>query len=93
MIIPKLEKVRTKLDKLDTKLLFIIKKRTALVDQVIKLKKNKSEIIDKKRISFILKKIKKKSIRLKIDPAITLGIWKQMIKSFVRYEYKNFRKK
>ena len=93
MIIPKLEKVRTKLDKLDTKLLFIIKKRTALVDQVIKLKKNKSEIIDKKRISFILKKIKKKSIRLKIDPAITLDIWKQMIKSFVRYEYKNFRKK
>ena len=93
MIIPKLEKIRTKLDKLDTKLLFIIKKRTALVDQVIKLKKNKSEIIDKKRISFILKKIKKKSIRLKIDPAITLGIWKEMIKSFVRYEYKNFRKK
>ena len=90
MIIPKLEKIRTKLD---TKLLFIIKKRTALVDQVIKLKKNKSEIIDKKRISFILKKIKKKSIRLKIDPAITLGIWKEMIKSFVRYEYKNFRKK
>jgi len=89
MIIPKLEKIRTKLDKLDTKLLFIIKKRTALVDQVIKLKKNKSEIIDKKRISFILKKIKKKSIRLKIDPAITLGIWKEMIKSFVRYEYKN----
>ena len=66
MIIPKLEKVRTKLDKLDTKLLFIIKKRTALVDQVIKLKKNKSEIIDKKRISFILKKIKKNLLDLKL---------------------------
>ena len=56
----KIEKIRKKLDKIDTELLFIIKKRTNLVDSVIKLKKNKKEIIDKKRINFILKKIKKK---------------------------------
>ena len=93
MIDPKIVIVRKKLDKLDSKLLLIIKKRTNLVNQVIKLKKKKDEIVDKKRISFILKKIKKKSILLKIDPAITNSIWKEMIKSFIKYEYKNFKNK
>ena len=92
MISSKIVKIRNKLDKLDYKLLLIIKKRTNLVNAVIKLKKNKNEIIDKKRIKFILSIIKKKSIRLKIDPSITAAIWKKMIKSFIKYEYKNFKK-
>jgi|TARA_B110000902_G_scaffold94397_1_gene111819 chorismate mutase len=87
----KLEKIRKKLDKLDSKLLLIIKKRTNLVDKVVKLKKNKKEIVDKKRIKFILRKIKIESIKKKIDPEITLGIWNQMIKSFIKYEYKKFK--
>jgi chorismate mutase len=92
MLNPKIIKIRIKLDKIDTNLLRIIKKRTNLVNQVIKLKKNRKEIIDKKRINLILKRIKEKSIKLKIDPTITLSIWKEMIKSFIRYEYKKFKK-
>ena len=86
-------RIRKDLDKLDNALLEIIKKRTKLVDIVIKNKKYKKDIIDKKRINFILKKIKKKSIKLRIDPSITLHIWKEMIKAFIKYEYKNFKKK
>jgi len=89
----KIKKVRRKLDRLDEKLLLIVKKRTNLVDAVIKLKKSKKEIVDKKRINFILKKIKNKSIELKIDPIITVSIWKEMIKVFIKYEYKKFKKK
>jgi len=92
MINPKIKDIRKKLDKIDGKLLLIIKKRTNLVNQVIKLKKNKNEIIDKKRIKFILKKIKTESIKLKIDPAITHSIWKEMINSFIKYEFKKFKK-
>jgi chorismate mutase len=92
MISLEIKKIRKKLDKLDSKLLLIIKGRTNLVNQVIKLKKRKNEIVDKKRINFILKKIKKKSIELKIDPEITQSIWKQMIRSFIKYEYKKFKK-
>jgi chorismate mutase len=92
MINPKIQKIRNKLDKIDLKLILIIKKRTNLVNEVIKLKKNKNEIIDKKRIKFILDKIRKKSIKLKIDPIITVSIWKEMIKSFIKYEYKKFKK-
>jgi Chorismate mutase type II. len=53
-------KIRTKLDKLDNKLLKIIKKRTNLVDQILKNKKFKKDIIDQKRINVILSNIKKK---------------------------------
>ena len=89
----KLDSLRLKLDKLDNELLILIKKRSNLVNQVLKVKSYKNEIIDKKRITFILKKIKDKSIKLKIDPKITNRIWKNMIWSFIDYENRNFKKK
>ena len=93
MINKNIVKIRKKLDNLDNQLLQIIKKRTYLVDQVIKNKKYKKDIIDKKRISIILKNISKKSKSKKIDPKITFKIWKTMIKAFIDYEYRNFLKK
>ena len=89
----KLEVIRSKLDKLDNKLLSLIKYRTSLVKEVLKLKEFKKEIIDNKRISFILRKIHNKSKKLKIDPKITNRIWKNMIWSYIDYEKRNFKKK
>ena len=89
----KLNILRIKLDKLDNKLIDIIKIRTNLVNEVVKLKEYKNEIVDKKRISVILKKIKKKSISKNIDPKITNRIWKNMIWSYINYERKIFKKK
>ena len=86
-------KIRKELDKLDNKLLDIIKKRSKLVDLVIKNKKFKKEIIDKKRIFIILKNIKKKSKTKRIDPKITDKIWRSMIKAFIEYEFRNFKKR
>ena len=86
-------KVRKILDKLDNSLLEIIKKRTKLVDIVIKNKKFKKDIVDRKRITQILKNISVKSKNKKIDPKITNKIWKAMIKAFIEYEYRNFKKK
>ena len=85
--------IRKDLDKLDNSLLDIIKKRTKLVNKVIKNKKFKKDIVDKKRISLILNNISKKSKIKKIDPKITHKIWKSMIKAFIDYEYRNFDKK
>ena len=93
MINKNILKIRKELDKLDNKLLDIIKKRSKLVDLVIKNKKFKKEIVDKKRIFIILKNIKKKSKKKKIDPKITDKIWRSMIKAFIEYEFKNFKKK
>ena len=86
-------KLRKKLDALDEKLLVFIKMRINLVNQVLKNKKYKNQIVDKKRIREIHKTIRKKSLKNKIDPDLTKRIWKSMIKGFIEYEYKNFKKK
>ena len=86
-------KIRKQLDKLDNSLLRIIKKRTHLVDQVLANKKFKKDIVDAKRIKIILKNINMKSKKNKIDKKITKKIWSSMIKAFIDYEYRNFRKK
>ena len=89
----KLNLLRKKLDKLDNVLLKIIQKRTEIVKKVLSLKSSKKEIVDKKRISTILKKIKKESLKKKIDPKITNRIWKNMIWSYIAFEKRNFKKK
>ena len=92
MINAKITKIRKKLDKLDDEFLNLIKKRTILVDQVLANKKFKKDIVDKKRIKIILKNINLKSKRKGIDKDITKRIWISMIKAFINYEYKNFKK-
>ena len=86
-------KIRKKLDQLDNYFLNLIKKRTLLVDKVLKNKKYKKDIVDKKRIKIILKNINKKSRQKNIDPKITELIWKSMIKAYIDYEFRNFKKK
>ena len=89
----KLSKIRKELDNLDNILIKIIKKRTNLVKRVLALKEKKSQIVDQKRINLILKNIKKKSIKNKIDPKITNKIWKNMIYAYIDFERRNFYKK
>ena len=89
----KLSKIRYDLDKLDNSLIKIIKKRTNLVKKVLALKSKKNEIVDHKRIKFILKNIRQKSIKNKIDPKITNKIWKNMIFAYIDFEKRNFKKK
>ena len=85
--------LRKKLDSLDNKLIKLIKKRTNIVKDVLKLKTHKYEIVDKKRISIILRNIKNKSIKNKIDPKITNRIWRNMISAYIDFEKRNFKKK
>ena len=88
----KLTVLRKKLDYLDDRLLKLLIKRTNLVRQVMHLKEYKNQIVDKKRISQILKRIKKKSLRHKLDPNISRRIWKNMSWSYIEFERKNFKK-
>ena len=89
----KLKLIRQKIDKLDDKLLNLIKIRTNLVNGVLKQKKFKNQIIDRTRIKEILTLIKKKSISQQIDPKITKKIWKNIIQAFIDFEKRNFKKK
>ena len=66
MINKNIIKIRKDLDKLDDKFIELIKKRTILVQKILKNKKFKKDIIDKKRIKVILKNIVKKSKKEKL---------------------------
>ena len=92
MINKKLFKIRKKLDKLDDKFLLLIKRRIKLVNQVLLTKKLKKQIIDKKRIQKVLSNIKSKSKKRSIDTKITQEIWKSMIRAFISYEFRIFKK-
>ena len=89
----KLNLLRKKIDKIDLQLLQIVKKRTEIIKKVLLLKSNKNEVIDKKRVSIILRRIKKESLRRNIDPKITHRIWRNMIWSYINFEKKNFKRK
>ena len=86
-------KVRKKLDLLDNKFLNLIKRRSVLVNKILKQKTSKNQIVDKKRIKAILKSIRKKSLIKKIDKNLAEKIWKSIIKETINYEFKNFKKK
>ena len=89
----KLKYLRKKLDIIDNQLIKIIKKRTEIIKKVLLVKNHKKDIVDKKRINLILKRIKKNSIKNKIDPKITQRIWKNMIWTYIDFERRNFKKK
>ncbi len=86
-------KIRKELDKLDNKFLELVKKRVYLVNKVLANKKYKKDIVDRKRISKILKNINRKSKQKKIDQIVTKKIWSSMIRAFIDYEFRNFDKK
>ena len=85
-----LEKVRKNIDKLDFQILEILSKRRREVLKVIKYKP-KSKIIDKKRISEMLKKRISKGKKLKIESFIIERIWLTMINSFIELEKKRYK--
>ena len=89
----KLNIARKKVDLLDKKIFNLIKKRKQVVKYMLSLKRYKNQIVDHKRINTILKNIRDKSIKNRIDPKITQRIWRSMIWSFVNYQKKNFKKK
>ena len=84
--------LRKKLDKVDDRLLSVLKIRSNYVKEVLSLKTFKKEIIDRKRIKLILRNIQRKSIKKGIDTKISYRIWKNMIYAFIDYEFRNFKK-
>ena len=88
----KLKKARKSIDKVDMKIFNLIKKRTKIVTHMLSLKKQKNQIIDKKRINHILKRIKSLSKRYKVSPSTVERIWRLMIQNFIILEKKLFKK-
>tara|TARA_B100001057_G_scaffold452573_1_gene496579 strand:+ start:112 stop:399 length:288 start_codon:yes stop_codon:yes gene_type:complete len=85
--------IRKKIDQVDDKLLPLMVKRSKLVEKALSLKKKQTDIIDKKRIDEISKKIVKKSIELGGNSKLLKSIWLSIIQNFIDYENQEFKKK
>ena len=84
-----LEELRKNIDEIDLKILDLIEKRKDLVTKVVSVKK-RDQIIDKKRIEFILNKLKVEASNRGLAVEFIEEIWTLMIKNFIKYEEKIF---
>ena len=85
--------IRKKIDEVDDKLLPLMVKRSQLVEKALSLKKKQAEIVDKKRINDISKKIVKKTKELGGNSKLLKSIWLSIIQNFIDYENQEFKKK
>ena len=84
-----LEELRKDIDEIDLKILDLIQKRKDLVTEVVKLKK-RDQIVDQKRIEFILNKLRKEALGRGLPVKFIEEVWTLMIKNFIKYEEKVF---
>ena len=84
-----LEELRKDIDEIDLKILDLIQKRKDFVTEVVKLKK-RDQIVDQKRIEFILNKLRKEALSRGLAGEFIEEIWTLMIKNFIKYEEKVF---
>ena len=87
-----MREVRQKIDKIDSKILPLMVRRSQLVERALELKTKKYEIIDIKRINQIKKKVAFQSKKLGANPKLMTNIWISIIKNFIEFEKKNFKK-
>jgi len=87
-----LNEVRKSIDNLDTRLVKLIAEREFYAKQAVKFKTNKKQIIDRKRINIVLKRINSLSKKYKVNSLTVERIWKLMIKNFIILENRLFRK-
>ena len=88
----KMKEVRKRIDKIDSQILPLMVKRSQLVNRALSLKTRKSEIIDSERINEIKKKVSNQAKKLGANPKLISDIWVSIIKNFINFEKKNFKK-
>ena len=87
-----LNEVRKSIDSVDERLVRLIAEREFYAKQAVKFKTNKKQIIDRKRINIVLKRINSLSKKYKVNSLTVERIWKLMIKNFIILENRLFRK-
>ena len=89
---PQMKLIRNNIDRIDSKLLPLMVKRSQLVEEALKLKVKRSEIVDQKRINEITKKISQKTKMLGGNPKLLSNIWRAIISNFIEFEKSKFKK-
>ena len=88
----KMREIRKQIDIVDSKILPLMVKRSFLVNNALELKTKKSEIVDLNRINQIKRKVSLQSKKLGGNPKLISNIWLSIIKNFIDFEKRNFKK-
>lgn len=86
-----LKDVRKSIDNIDSQIINLIGKRFKEIHKVAKLKKGQDQIIDHERITHILKTVKAKAKKEKIDSEILVRIWQIFIQEAIKLEYSKIK--
>ena len=87
-----LKEVRKNIDNVDARIVKLIAEREFYAREAVKFKTDRSQIIDRKRITAVLSRVKKLSKKYKINNLNVEKIWKLMIQNFIILENKLFKK-
>ena len=80
-------KIRSNIDTIDKQIIKLLGLRKKQVLKIAKYK-NKSTIVDKKRINQIMKRIKAESKKNKIDFVLVKNFWNKLIQYSIKLEKK-----
>jgi len=86
-----LETLRRQIDAIDDEILTLLVERSSYVRRAAELKPEE-KIVDEARIKSILARLKAQATKQGLEPEVVESLWRALIKTFIKMEYKIFAK-
>ncbi len=86
----KINEIRHEIDMIDSDIIELLSKRSSLVSEAGKTKKNSKEVRDRARVDNVIRKIKHKAEKSGLDPHIAESIYRNIINCFIQKEMKEY---
>ena len=87
-----LNEVRKNIDAIDNQIVKLLIKRSFFVLQATYFKTKKSQLVDRKRIARIIKRVSNIAKKQKLSPIIVEKVFRKMINQFILLETKEFKR-
>jgi|TARA_B100001750_G_scaffold131443_1_gene104524 isochorismate pyruvate lyase len=87
-----LNEVRKNIDAIDNQIVKLLIKRSFFVLQATYFKTKKSQLVDRKRIARIIKRVSNIAKKQKLSPIIVEKVFRKMINQFILLETKEFNR-
>ncbi len=86
-----LEEIRSAIDRIDTEIIGLLSKRSKLVSDASKLKKDEQAVRDPERVEQVINMVKQKAVETGLDPLIAEKIYRNIIDCFINKEIREFK--
>jgi isochorismate pyruvate lyase len=81
-----LEEVRTKIDRIDRKIVELLAERGGCVKQTAKFKKTTEDVKAPQRVEQVIAKVKALATELGANPSVTEQVYRAMVRGFIEAE-------